>query len=608
MGKMSRASYSQDYIKAQIEAGVLRFSNKRSRSKVWDVFARIEDQSGAAIQDIVMCRTCSSLLKYHGCTSNMVRHKCYRTKVFSPQAEDPLGSSYEDREEDPSRGSEGSSAEDKSTDKVTQAVMEWCVSNCRPLNIGQDTGLRNLVSIILDIGSEYGRNVSVDDLLPETGVVAWNIDNWYQEKLKQASCDMSSIRTNGYSIAIAEEKQSSAESFYLSSTIHYIREGRKCTQLLGLSNVPKNNSSAVSDTYILKLIEGSLGVLECDLFDDDPIFVYDERTSFRSVFEGRKALFCINSLLHRVVEKAFSDVSELRSLLKKVREQVILGVLPTPTSSGLVEIYHILKSLEANWAIIANEDENVIEGCEIGGLVAINNLLAHFEKCCQTLESGTSPTLHLVIPHIHRLKKYCAGESSHAMEMDLKRALIDNIDWMVMPHVTKYHMMAHFLFPPTNRLLQFSQEERDDTIGSCQEFMKRYCFSQHTGRVEQILIKGEGELVTEQDIEPDDDLFSDFVATDSQEDKIAKEIRGYQAIQMAYTEGFNVLEWWHSNRTHFPLLFKTSCQILSIPASKEPSALVLSQASSLIKDPACGMDELHRVMFLKTNIGEVTEY
>nr|XP_044248916.1 uncharacterized protein LOC123002675 [Drosophila takahashii] len=234
---MSRASYSQDYIKAQIDAGVLRFSNKRSRSKVWDVFARIEDQSGAAIQDIVMCRTCNSLMKYHGCTSNMVRHKCYRTKVFSPQAEDPLGSSYEEKEEeeeDPSRDS-------SSTDKVTQAVMEWC-------------------------------------------------------------------------------------------------------------------------------------------------------------------------------------------------------------------------------------------------------------------------------------------------------------------------------------------------------------------------------LITERDLEPDDDLFSDFVATDSQEDKIAKEIRGYQAIQMAYTEGFNVLDWWHSNRQHFPLLYKTSCQILSIPASKEPSALVLSQASSLIKDPSCGMDELHRVMFLKTNVGEGTEH
>jgi len=175
-----------------------------------------------------------------------------------------------------------------------------------------------------------------------------------------------------------------------------------------------------------------------------------------------------------------------------------------------------------------------------------------------------------------------------------------------MPYITKYHMMAHFLFPPTNKLLQFRQEEREETIGSCQEFMKRYCSSEYPERVEQILIKGEGELVRERDIEPVDDLFSDFVAVDCQEDRIAKEIREYQAIQMAYTEGFNVLEWWHSKREHFPLLFKTSCQILSVPATKEPSTLVFAQASSLIKDPACSMDELHRVMFLKTNVGETT--
>jgi len=43
-------------------------------------------------------------------------------------------------------------------------------------------------------------------------------------------------------------------------------------------------------------------------------------------------------------------------------------------------------------------------------------------------------------------------------------------------------------------------------------------------------------LVRERDIEPVDDLFSDFVAVDCQENRIAKEIREYQAIQMAYTE------------------------------------------------------------------------
>ncbi|KAI8038322.1 hypothetical protein M5D96_008216 [Drosophila gunungcola] len=95
---------------------------------------------------------------------------------------------------------------------------------------------------------------------------------------------------------------------------------------------------------------------------------------------------------------------------------------------------------------------------------------------------------------------------------------------------------------------------------------------------------------------------------DSQEDKIAKEIRGYQDIQMAYNDGFHVLEWWHSNREHFPLLFKTSSQILTIPASKAPSTLVLSQAGTLIKDPTCSIDELHRVMFLKTNMVESSEY
>ncbi|EDW91068.2 uncharacterized protein Dyak_GE12287 [Drosophila yakuba] len=376
MGKVSIASYSQDYIKAQLHSGVLQFSKKRSRGKVWNVFSRIEDQAGNAIPTIVMCRMCNSLVTYHGCTSHMERHKCYRTKALSPKTDDPLASGCED-EEDSHRNSDGSSV-DKATDKVTQAVMEWCVANCRPYSIVKDSGLQKLVSILLEVGSEYGRNVCIDDLLPEPGVVALSLESLYEQKFKQARSEMSRIRINGYSIAIAEEKHGSADSFFLSSTAHYVLEGRKCTQLMGLTNVPRNKSS--TDNYVLKLIEGMLQVLLCDLVDDDPIFVYDERTSFKAVYENRKTMFCISSLLDKVVEKAFNDICELSSLLRKAKELVILGVLPTPTSTGLVKIFHTLKSLEINWSIIANEDEKLIEGCPFSGLVAINNLLAHFEK------------------------------------------------------------------------------------------------------------------------------------------------------------------------------------------------------------------------------------
>ncbi|KAH8290876.1 hypothetical protein KR054_006619 [Drosophila jambulina] len=594
--KREKMAYSYDYIKGLIQAGTLRFSNKRSRSRVWDVFARIEDQSGAEIPNVVICRTCSSIYKYLGCTSNLVRHKCYRSK--DGVNVDPLGS--EDRSAD---AAEESNAE--ATDKVSQALVEWCVENCRPFNIGKDSGLRNLVSVLLEIGSEYGRNVCIEDLLPDQGVIAWNVENWYDDVLQQVRREMSAARQTGYSIAIAETRDSTGESFYLSNTVHYVRDGRKRNQLLGVTQVPRSKSS--TDTYILKLLDATLKDLDCEMAEDDPIFVYDERTTIKTVFEGRRTIFCIKTLLDRVVEKTFHDVSELRQILNKAKELVILGVLPTSTAKGLVRISHIFKSLETNWSIILNEDEKLMEGCDIACLTAINNLLGQFEKCCLTLESGTEPTLHLVIPHVHRLRKFCSSDSSHEVEVELKRTLLDNIDWIVMPCITKYHMMAHFLFPPTNRLLQCSQDEREETIENCEAFMRRYSSTQHpaTRKVEEVLIKGEGEVLDQRDLETDDDLFSDFVAMDSQEDRITKEMRGYRAIQMAYHDGFNVLEWWHSNREQFPLLYKTSCQILAIPASNAPSDLVLSQASNLIKDPACSIDELNRVMFLKTNLGVI---
>ncbi|KQS62600.1 uncharacterized protein Dere_GG22398, partial [Drosophila erecta] len=79
-----------------------------------------------------MCRICSSLMKFHGCTSHMERHKCYRTKVLSPNTEDPLGP--------PARiKNSGGFSADKATDKVTQAVMEWCLpTSCSRLQPDDD--------------------------------------------------------------------------------------------------------------------------------------------------------------------------------------------------------------------------------------------------------------------------------------------------------------------------------------------------------------------------------------------------------------------------------------------------------------------------------------
>ncbi|KAH8390339.1 hypothetical protein KR200_000222, partial [Drosophila serrata] len=205
----------------------------------------IEDQSGVQISNLVVCRTCSSIYQYQGSTSNLVRHKCYRSKVLSANV-DPLGS--EERSPD---AVEESTAEVEATDKVRHAMVEWCVENCRPFNIAKDSGLRKLCSILLEIGSEYGRNVCVEDLLPDQGVIAWNVENWYDDVLQQVRREMSAARQSGYSIAIAETRDSTGESFYLSTTIHYVRDGRKRNQLLGVTQVPRNKSTTGEKLEIL---------------------------------------------------------------------------------------------------------------------------------------------------------------------------------------------------------------------------------------------------------------------------------------------------------------------------------------------------------------------
>jgi len=120
----------------QLLRGELKISEKRGRSKVWTVFGRLVDANGDEISGMVACRTCQKLYKSsaHG-TSNLVKHKCYVNSRGDLKKID---------------------IDSERKRKITKAVTEWSVENCRPFSIVQDNGLRKVLNIFLEIGMHYG--------------------------------------------------------------------------------------------------------------------------------------------------------------------------------------------------------------------------------------------------------------------------------------------------------------------------------------------------------------------------------------------------------------------------------------------------------------------
>ncbi|XP_017482805.1 PREDICTED: uncharacterized protein LOC108371713, partial [Rhagoletis zephyria] len=143
-------------------------------------------------------------------------------------------------------------------------------------------------------------------------------------------------------------------------------------------------------------------------------------------------------------------------------------------------IFYLVKSIEENWFDIANilkenKETSRIENLNVNHLSCVAGLLEPFDYASKKLEGSKLPTIHLIIPYVNKLKKSCsAGENDIEFITQVKSVLLNEILATVFPHLTKYHKIAHFLFPPTNKLLQFSSDEKLQVIRNCKEIMTSF--------------------------------------------------------------------------------------------------------------------------------------
>lgn len=329
-------------------------------------------------------------------------------------------------------------------------------------------------------------------------------------------------------------------------------------------------------------------------------------------------MFCCAHLLNNVVEKAMHDLDSVHSLYRSCIKLVkYFKVNPDNSPLNIAfksyapsrwnSMFCLFVTIEKYWSEIVEQLQEAREGDRIKDIEIVHireviKVMLPFETVFQKLEDDKMPTLHLVCIYAHHLKKKCAETPlDHELSKQLKENLLKYLKSIVDTNLTILHKVALFLFPPTNKLIQFESGEKELVKNECKRLMVSYRdVPNHSTRPS----------ITQTYT---DDAFSDFVnETEVTRSTTDLEMASYENNNVRFEQDFDVLEWWELHKSQYPLLYKLSCKVFSTPATSAASEKVYEQARCLISEKRCnvaGSDStINQIMFLHENADEGENY
>lgn len=337
-----------------------------------------------------------------------------------------------------------------------------------------------------------------------------------------------------------------------------------------------------------------------------------------AAFRNYNHINCVNHLIHNTLQKAIDEEADTLNLqrsctklVKYFKKSGLNSKLDTTLKSFSPTrwntIYYELLSIEMNWTdimqILKEKNElHRLNQINLNILTPIVKILKEFEKTSKILEGDKYPTLHLTYVYVNNLKKKCRAESTDIpIIKTFKENLIKHIDSVIISNLKMFHKIALFLFPPFNKLIIFSPEEKENIKYECKNIMESY------KEFGESNVGNQSEMCTEMSNEYID-LFSDFLPNtlNRPEDQINFEISSYENENVQFHDNFDVLKWWDMHKNQYPLLYKTSCKILATPASSASSERTFSVARNLINEKRSNIsyndETVNKMMFLRSNI------
>lgn len=206
-------------IKVKILNGEFKVKIHKGRSRLWNLFAKIENKSGEELPDLVTCRSCYTIYKYNkNSMSNLSKHKCFIALKSMADAV-PVKPDSDKRE------------------NLANSIAEWVIENCRSYEVIEDSGFKNVVDAILSIGDKFGRNVELNSFLPNATSISRSINKAYNTNFEKIKMELRPLKTNGFGLTADAYKDNYLKKLYIAVAIHYINNGKLTSRVLGFKPI-----------------------------------------------------------------------------------------------------------------------------------------------------------------------------------------------------------------------------------------------------------------------------------------------------------------------------------------------------------------------------------
>uniref|UniRef100_A0A914YUV6 HAT C-terminal dimerisation domain-containing protein n=1 Tax=Panagrolaimus superbus TaxID=310955 RepID=A0A914YUV6_9BILA len=141
-------------------------------------------------------------------------------------------------------------------------------------------------------------------------------------------------------------------------------------------------------------------------------------------------------------------------------------------------------------------------------------------------------------------------------------------------NLTEYHYVATLLYPPSKRMLKFSQDEKERAITSletiCIDYEPPPNENNNTGNVSAF-----------------SSMFDDQVLI---QDNFGNELKRYQESPEIFDTKEDLLNWWFIRQKQYPRISKAAKKVLSMPPSSTAPERSFSHSKMLITDQRSLLD------------------